>query len=90
MSEEIIAAQRARIAELEADAAALLVLVRQLNPYITGLEGSHPGQALLAELAAARALIGTLDEVLAGELSNSALRMARVQYEVARKGVGDG
>jgi len=43
------------------------------------------GAVLLAELEAARALIGTLREVLAGETSRSALTVAMAQYDEAAK-----
>lgn len=43
------------------------------------------GRLFLAELGASRALIGTLKEVLAGQTSTSALRIAMATYERAVK-----
>jgi hypothetical protein len=98
--EPAIARERARadqaILEARAEAAALRSLAEQLAADIEEITAYPPetpldaleadaGAALLAELEASRALIGALKEVLAGETSMSALRIAVAAYDEARK-----
>lgn len=88
---------QARVAALDAEAAALRAAFVAYFEVADGpaevemaalatLESTDAGAALLAELEAARVVVGTSKEVMAGETSRSALTIALAAYDEAVKG----